>query len=149
LKSFHEELSLSIFSVKTRIPLIRSKYKKIILDEFFPNKESRIDNDICDKLKKWSRTPDAIAILTPKQAKFLGLEEIKTVLFCEAEYTSPISRKGLFEYAGLYDVLYDEDFTIAVVIIGKYGDYSFLDLPSLYISLVIVLANLEEKIEIS
>ncbi len=135
--SFWEELALNLFSVKTGIKLTRKRMKQFILEQIDPNEERHKDYYLITAISELKRTPDAVSVLTPDEAESFGLEKIKTVLFCEAEHSSPITKEGLFEYAELFDMLEDDyGFNIALVVIEKYGRYQFVDLESLYYALL-------------
>ncbi len=135
--SFYEELALNLFSVKTGIKLARKHMKQFILEQIDPNKERRKDYHLITAISELKRTPDAVSVLTPDEAEALSLDKIKTVLFCEAEHSNPITEDGLFEYAELFDMLEDDyGFNIALVVIEKYGRYQFVDLEALYYALV-------------
>lgn len=131
--TFYENLALSIFSLQTGIDLVRKKMKKCILEEIDPNKGCDEDNDFTEKVSMLKRTPDAVAILSMEVAVSLGLPPKRTILFCEAEHTSPIPENALWEYAALYDLSEDDPvYSVAVVVIERYGRWQILDLPSLH-----------------
>jgi hypothetical protein len=130
--SVHEELALTLFSLKSGVPLVRKKMKKAILASVNP-KNAIKDDELIDSISQLKRTPDAVAILSKDEASALGLDPIKTILFCEAEYSSPIPLSTLEKYADLYDMSHDGyDFSFAVVVIERYGRYQFIDLDFLY-----------------
>jgi hypothetical protein len=135
MASFYEVLALNVFAMQVGVELIRKDMKRAAIRAIDPTGALGKDDQLIDAIASLPRIPDAMAVLTPEHAERLGLRKKHTIVFCEAEHTSPIPPVALQHYAEIYDVSEDGyDCTIAVAVIERYGRWHFLDLGAIYVA---------------